>query len=263
MKDHESKITQTARGQRLVERRPDRTEAPGLRPHDAASQVSCRVGDASCAGAHAETLRRSTDTQVSGAPDSLLRLQRRYGNRFLRRVLAVARKSDEGGEASPEIERAIASKRGGGQALDGGVRGQMESAFGADFGGVRVHTDSESDALNRSLNARAFATGQDIFFRQGAYSPGSSAGRELLAHELTHVVQQSGDEVRSKLTVGAPGDRYEQEADQVARDVVAREERRNVQRLVQLQEEGEELEEPLQARVENGLQRQEEEPEEE
>jgi hypothetical protein len=91
----------------------------------------------------------------------------------------------------------------------------MESAFGTDFGGVRVHTDSSADSLNQALSARAFTTGQDIFFRQGEYSPGSSSGKELLAHELTHVVQQTGG-IQAKLVVGAPGDTYEQEADQVA-----------------------------------------------
>lgn len=68
----------------------------------------------------------------------------------------------------------------------------MERALGADFGGVRVHTDERADALNRSLRARAFTTGADIFFRRGAYDPASPGGREVLAHELTHVVQQQG-----------------------------------------------------------------------
>jgi hypothetical protein len=53
-----------------------------------------------------------------------------------------------------------------------------------------VHTDARSDALNRALEARAFTTGQDIFFRSGEYDPGSAAGQALLAHELAHVVQQ-------------------------------------------------------------------------
>jgi hypothetical protein len=68
----------------------------------------------------------------------------------------------------------------------------MEQAFGADFSGVKVHTDGQSDQLNQSIQARAFTTGQDIFFRQGQYEPGSKGGQELLAHELTHVVQQNG-----------------------------------------------------------------------
>jgi hypothetical protein len=74
----------------------------------------------------------------------------------------------------------------------------MEPAFGADFSGVRVHSDSKAHGLNQSLQARAFTTGQDIFFRGGEYNPGSSAGKELVAHELTHVVQQNGPAVAKK-----------------------------------------------------------------
>jgi hypothetical protein len=74
------------------------------------------------------------------------------------------------------------------------VRAPLEDAFGVDFGGVKVHTGAEADALTRSVQARAFTTGRDIFFRAGEYAPGSRRGRELLAHELTHVVQQGGGE---------------------------------------------------------------------
>jgi hypothetical protein len=72
----------------------------------------------------------------------------------------------------------------------------MGKAMGADFSGVKVHTDSQSDQLNKSIQARAFTTGQDVFFRQGEYNPGSRGGQELLAHELTHVVQQNGHTVQ-------------------------------------------------------------------
>jgi hypothetical protein len=170
------------------------------------------------------TLSRQPAGQQQGQVEHpLLQLQRQYGNRYVQRLVAQAREGEEGASASPDVEQAIQQARGGGQALDSGVRAQMEPAFGADFGGVRVHTDVRADALNRSLNARAFTTDQDIFFRQGAYSPGSSSGRKLVAHELTHVVQQNGDQVRRKLTVGQPGDRYEQEADQMAQAVMQQE----------------------------------------
>jgi hypothetical protein len=134
----------------------------------------------------------------------------------------LASKGDGETDVSPEVEKTIEGKRGGGQALDSNVRARMESAFGADFSGVRAHTDSGADTLSGRLNARAFTTGKDIFFKQGAYSPGSSIGLELLAHELTHVVQQTGGK-RTKLTIGQPGDKYEQEADKVAQTVVQRE----------------------------------------
>jgi len=104
-----------------------------------------------------------------------------------------------GGEmdASPDLESSIQQARGGGQPLDNGIRERMEGAFGADFSGVRVHTDGTSDQLNQSIQAKAFTTGQDVFFRKGAYNPGSRGGQELLAHELTHVVQQSGNLVET------------------------------------------------------------------
>lgn len=94
-------------------------------------------------------------------------------------------------DVQPDVEARIHAAQGSGSPIPEGSRSQLEGAFGADFSGVRVHTDSESDALNRSVQARAFTTGKDIFFRQGEYNPGSSGGQELLAHELTHVVQQN------------------------------------------------------------------------
>jgi hypothetical protein len=97
-----------------------------------------------------------------------------------------------GGTADPEVASAIEAARGRGGSLPSSVRGPIESAMGADLGGVRIHADAQADRLNRSLNAEAFTTGNDIFFRKGAYQPGTSAGTELLSHELAHVVQQSG-----------------------------------------------------------------------
>ncbi|WP_298920247.1 DUF4157 domain-containing protein [uncultured Nostoc sp.] len=98
--------------------------------------------------------------------------------------------------AAPDLETSINQARGGGQAMAENIRHPMEVAFGADFSGVKVHTDGQSDLLNRSIQARAFTTGQDVFFRQGEYNPGSRGGQELLAHELTHVVQQNGGAVQ-------------------------------------------------------------------
>ncbi len=224
---------------------------------DPAAQLSCRVGDASCAGAHAEKLSRSA---IEPAPEALQRLQRQYGNRFVQRVVDLSRRGEGEASVGPEIEQSIQSARGGGQALDSGARGKMEPAFGADFGGVRVHADGQADTLNRALSARAFTTGQDIFFKQGEYSPGSSSGRELLAHELTHVVQQNGSQVQTKLSLGVPGDRYEQEADGVARAVM-QQEQQGVQRQVK-PEEKEEAELQTKAQ-EHQLRRQSEEAEKE
>jgi hypothetical protein len=90
-----------------------------------------------------------------------------------------------------QLEQSIQQAKGGGQALDNQIKTKMEQGFGSDFSGVRIHTDSHSDTLNRSLQARAFTTGQDVFFRQGEYNPTNRSGQELIAHELTHVVQQT------------------------------------------------------------------------
>ena len=94
--------------------------------------------------------------------------------------------------ASEKLERRINDARGGGHSLSDNVRKPMEQTFGADFSGVRVHTDSTANLLSEELSAKAFTTVQDIFFRQGEYSPGSDSGQKLIAHELTHVVQQIG-----------------------------------------------------------------------
>lgn len=104
--------------------------------------------------------------------------------------------SSAGGEASTNLESAINTAKGGGQPLDAGLQRSMGQAMGADFTGVKVHTDAQSDQLNQSIQAKAFTTGQDIFFRQGQYNPASKGGQELLAHELTHVVQQNGGTVQ-------------------------------------------------------------------
>jgi Domain of unknown function (DUF4157) len=98
----------------------------------------------------------------------------------------------EGGALPGELSSRIESKRGGGTRLDAGVRGRMESAFGADLGDVRVHADNESAALSRSISARAFTTGKDIFFGAGEFRPDTPAGERTLAHELAHTRQQGG-----------------------------------------------------------------------
>lgn len=124
----------------------------------------------------------------------------------------------EGGPLSPALSGRINAARGGGSALDGGARASMEGAFGADFADVRVHTGAEADALSRSISAKAFTTGSDIFFRDDA-SPGDHG---LLAHELTHVVQQRGGAGGAGgLSVGPAGDAHEQQADATATAVTS------------------------------------------
>jgi hypothetical protein len=187
---------------------------------DAVDRVACRIGDASCAGAHAGAVHRSMKFDAVSTQRSLLRLQMRYGNQYVARVIDRAASGEEhAGADMSTIERSIEGSRGGGSGMDHSTQTRMETAFGADFSGVRIHHDSHSDDLSRSLSARAFATGRDVYFRQGEYNPGSSGGRELLAHELTHVVQQTGG-IQRKMTVSQPDDPHEVEADQMAHAVM-------------------------------------------
>ncbi len=208
----------------LAERKPVESSLPPFRAQQPEAEQD---GDAVRSqthgyGASVSELRQvlQSGNRVSSAhvARSLLQMQRTYGNRYVQRFLALARQGEGEAEVTPEVESAIERSRGGGQALDTGVRRQMEAAFGSDFGGVRIHTGSESHLLNRAVNAIAFTTGRDIFFSDGAYVPQSSGGRGLLAHELTHVVQQGGSSsVQGKLVVGEPNDQYEQEADRVSK----------------------------------------------
>ena len=89
----------------------------------------------------------------------------------------------------------IDAARQSGEALGGGVRSRMEGAFGADFGSVKVHRDSPAADLCDSMGgARALTSGNDIFMGPGQYQPDSHGGQELLAHELTHTLQQGASE---------------------------------------------------------------------
>lgn len=174
------------------------------------------------------------------SPAGVLSLQRAIGNRAVNRLVergaatppnaespsSMQRAaSAEGGTISEDVATDIQRASGGGRPLDQSVGASMSHALGADLGGVRVHTDAKADMLNRSLGAKAFTLGSDVFFSRGAYDPGSSGGKRLLAHELTHVAQQGAappNRIQAKLTVGPANDRYEEEADQVAGQVMRR-----------------------------------------
>lgn len=162
--------------------------------------------------------------------EPMLRLQHLIGNRAVQQLIA----SSGAGAVHPETEDAINSARGGGQPLNATIRRTMESHTGADLSGVRVHTGPHAHELNEAVGARAFTVGSDIFFGKSEFRPETAEGDHLLAHELTHVIQQNGGrgtvsrvckeceekEAQAKLAVGAADDPYEREADAVAAKVV-------------------------------------------
>jgi Domain of unknown function (DUF4157) len=119
------------------------------------------------------------------------------------------------GEVHPDVQGKIDSTRGSGAGLDARVRDRFEADLGP-LGDVTVHTDDTADQLNRSVSARAFATGTDVYFAKDQYNPGSADGDRLIAHELAHVVQQRGAANTGPLSVSNPGDALENEADSVA-----------------------------------------------
>ncbi|MGH2897166.1 MAG: DUF4157 domain-containing protein [Solirubrobacteraceae bacterium] len=123
----------------------------------------------------------------------------------------------EGGRVHPDVTARIAASRGRGAELDPALSAQASSTLGDAFADVRVHTDALSDSLARSVQARAFTTGADIYFASGEYRPESPSGRQLIAHELAHVVQQRGAPVTGDMVVSQPGDVLELQAEQAAR----------------------------------------------
>ena len=186
----------------------------------------------------AAALQRALADPRTATPSAIHALQQRYGNRAVQRLIqarlqvgpahdryeqeaddmanrmlrgqgrtpgaarsagAVQRAGEgDGFEAGPQIESRLAARQGQGMPLPDSLRARMENGLNADFSGVRVHADAEAHQLNRSLQAQAFTHGRDIYMGEGKYNPGSSQGQHLLAHELTHVVQQSGDAVQRR-----------------------------------------------------------------
>ena len=158
------------------------------------------------------------------APSPMARLASDVGNHAFASTLGrspLARDAEQGagikadGTVHAEVQSALDTTRGGGTSLDPGVASRMSGELG-DLSDVRVHTDDTADTLNRSVSARAFATGTDVYFAKGEYNPGSASGDKLIAHELAHVVQQRGATASGPLSVSQPGDAMEREADSVA-----------------------------------------------
>jgi hypothetical protein len=175
---------------------------------------------------------RSLSDPSEGLDQSALaRLQRTHGNQHVQRVLAAAdqapllprgpggaRKGGGGTDppAGPDVPGAA-----GGRPLDPQVRSDMESRLGTPLPAVRVHTDGAAAKAAQGLGARAFTTGQDIYFAAGAYDPESARGRALLAHELVHALQQRGGPAAAPeaLTVSSPDDPMERQAERIADQV--------------------------------------------
>jgi hypothetical protein len=149
------------------------------------------------------------------SPDGLLRLQRAVGNRGVQGLVEE--------ERSPILDLVSS---GGGSPLAEPVRADMEARLGHDFGDVRVHTGAAAHESARSVDAHAFTVGSNIVFQRDQYDPSSKTGQTMLAHELTHVVQQrsgpvDGTPMGNGVRVSDPSDAYERDAASTADRVMS------------------------------------------
>ena len=156
---------------------------------------------------------------------ALVKAQGLAGNQAVQRLIAVAAQR-QAGEGEPDLGQRIRSAAGRGSSLNGGIQRSLEQAFGSDLSGVRLHADAEADSLSRAVNAVAFTSGSDIFFRSGAYNPGTPSGMHLLAHEAAHTIQQargpvSGTPAPGGVSISDPGDSFEQAAERAAGQVTS------------------------------------------
>src|SRR5438093_4164687 len=144
-------------------------------------------------------------------PAAVMHLQKTAGNATVSAALE---------EQEPSLVKNVVGS-GGGSPLDGDTKGFMESRMGADFSDVRVHTDAKASESARSVQAHAYTVGSDVVFQSGQYAPESDSGKRMLAHELTHVVQQrsgpvAGTPAPGGIKISHPSDTFEQAAESSA-----------------------------------------------
>ncbi len=155
-------------------------------------------------------------------PSAAFGVSQSMGNSFLQGMVGDIQRESSGGDTidsgTAGLVMSETASRSSGKPLESGFRGQMEASFGQDFSDVRVHTDAAAVQASESLNARAFTSGNDIYFGGGNYDTGSAAGQTLAAHELAHVAQGAGGAAKSSggPSVSSPGDASERAADAAA-----------------------------------------------
>ncbi|MES0489514.1 MAG: DUF4157 domain-containing protein [Leptospirales bacterium] len=141
----------------------------------------------------------SSNKEISRTPlaDSITPLQREATPEEEPEGQAKLQRKENREDAPKNVESSINASRGGGKPLSASERDFYEPRFGASFAGVKVHNDSNAAQLSRSINARAFTVGNDVYFGANEYSPDTAKGKRLMAHELTHTVQQGGKQGKS------------------------------------------------------------------
>lgn len=170
-----------------------RTKLAISKPGDEYEQDADRIAEAIVRTPDAQTKSESTSTNQTRTA-SVQRQPSSLSEDETEEIEVHAKPSDNGGARAGDssVQDGIDGLSGSGREMPHSVKSYFEPRFGQDFGGVRLHTDSNAARLAQSLKARAFTVGRDIVFGEGEYAPQTLEGKKLLAHELTHVLQQRG-----------------------------------------------------------------------
>jgi len=162
------------------------------KPGDPYEQEADRVADAVMRMEEPRVQRHSEEELVQKKPliSPLIQIQTEGEEGEVEDFIQTKELPGQSPEVTPSLSSSIQSLRGGGQPLPESTRAYFEPRFGRDFSQVRVHADSRAAEVARVVNAQAFTVGRDMVFGSGQYSPETSGGKQLMAHELTHVVQQ-------------------------------------------------------------------------
>lgn len=188
----------------------DHEQSPG-NSKPAGNRTPAIAADAAAIGQAAAAVRAGRGVSPAG----VALLQRAAGNSAVASAL--------GDDLDGSLVHSVIGT--GGQPLDPNVQEVMESRLGADLSDVRIHTDDRSSQSAQAINAQAYTAGNHIVFQRQEYQPGTDRGIHMLAHELTHVVQQRSGPVDSTpiagdVSVSHPMDPFEQAAERTADSIV-------------------------------------------
>lgn len=139
------------------------------------------------------TIQKRTDDEVQAREDDEMQAKEKENE------LQMSASADASSIDNSNLESNLNSTKGSGSPLPETTKTEMESGFGADFSNVRIHNNANAVQMNKELGSQAFASGNDVYFNEGKYNPNSQDGKHLLAHELTHTVQQGGSSVKPKM----------------------------------------------------------------
>ena len=171
---------------------PKQAEQPAEQPVAAATRI------ARMAAGEAESVQTRLQRDAASEAETLQ-------TRLYRQAETAEQPASDADQSLDETTEArIAAQQGQGDSMQESVRQDMQAQFGRDLTHVHIHTDAEAAELCAQVGARAFTVGGDIFFAPGEYAPETEAGRELLAHEMTHVVQQAGGAQRKVMRLETP-----------------------------------------------------------